>query len=533
MRRLILLLSAISLLSVKAIGQEQGIISGDLQSNAEFYNYDSKIKTTTTQYLHQLNSEESWLLLNYRYSGYTFTARYDLYSNSPLLNPQEAYTGQGLGFYSISKDFDKFSITVGSFYDQIGSGIIFRAFEERTIGLEYAIQGARFRWVPNDSFMFKCFAGVQKYRFDVRASTIKGANAEKIWGWPKFSFVTGTGITNRTLDQATVNQLTDQINSLPLAQRFDPAYNVYAYTFYNTLRAGEFTLYSEYAGKTKEATFIDTTSEGGGQMALRNSGGDVIYGVLNYSHPGIGVTAQYKKIDNFILRSSPYDQLLVGEIDFLPPLSKQEAFRLPARYSISAREQGEQGFQGEVTYSLAEHSTLNLNAAHIALPSGTEIYREYYGDLNQKISKRVKTILGCQYVIYDIAVYQGTAGPVVHAITPFTEWTFKIDNSMRKSIRFEAQYMFTKQDLGDFAFGLVEFNWAPKYSLSVSDMVNTRPVGGTEIVHYPTAFLAYTYKQTRFTGGYIKQVEGVVCTGGVCRVEPAFSGFKMGVVTNF
>ena len=104
---------------------------------------------------------------------------------------------------------------------------------------------------------------------------------------------------------------------------------------------------------------------------------------------------------------------------------------------------------------------------------------------------------------------------------------------MRKSIRFEAQYMFTKQDLGDFAFGLVEFNWAPKYSLSVSDMVNTRPVGSTEIVHYPTAFLAYTYKQTRFTGGYIKQVEGVVCTGGVCRVEPAFSGFKVGVVTNF
>ncbi len=537
MKRLIVLFSAISLLSFASKAQDQGILSGDLQTNAGFYNYDSKIKTTTTQYLHQLSSAESWLLLNYRYNGYTITGRYDLYSNSPLLNPQEAYTAQGLGFYSITKDFDKFSITAGSFYDQIGSGIIFRAFEERTIGLDYAVQGGRFRWAPNDSFMFKAFAGVQKYRFDVRSSTIKGANAEKVWGWPKFSFVTGTGIMNRTLDQATINQLTDQINALPIQQRvgFDPKYNVYAYTFYNTLRAGEFTLYSEYAGKTKEATFIDTTSAGSGQMALRNKAGDVLYGILNYSHPGIGITLQYKKINSFILRSSPYDQLLVGEIDFLPPLSKQQAFRLPARYSISAREQGEEGFQGEVTYSISEHSTFDLNIAHITMPdNGKEIYREYYLDLNQKISKRVKTISGVQFIIYDQQVYQGTANaPVVHAFTPFTEWTFKIDNAMRKSIRFEAQYLFTKQDLGDFAYGLVEFNWAPRYSFSASDMVNTKPTKGNEIVHYPTLFGVYTYKQTRFTGGYIKQVQGVVCTGGVCRVEPAFSGFKVGMVTNF
>ena len=537
-KRLILLLSAILSANIATYAQEQGILSGDFQSNVGFYNYDSKIKTSTTQYSHQLSSAEGWLLVNYKYSGYTFTARYDLYSNSPLLNPQEAYTAQGLGFYSISKDFDKFNITAGSFYDQIGSGIIFRAFEERTIGLDYAIQGARFTWVPNDSFMFKAFAGVQKYRFDVRAPTIKGANAEKVWGWPALRFVTGTGVTNRTLDQTTINQLTDQINALPVSQRFDPKYNVYAYTFYNTLSIhtdsfGDLSLYTEYAGKTKEAGFIDTTKEGTGLTSLQNKAGDVIYGVLNYSINNFGLSLQYKKINSFILRTSPYDQLLVGEIDFLPPLSKQHAFRLPARYGISARDQGEQGFQGEMTLRVAEHSTISLNASDITLPSGKEIYREYYGDLTQKISARLKTILGCQYVIYDQQVYQGTANaPLVHALTPFTEWTIKLGPQMRKSVRFEAQYMFTRQDLGDFAFGLVEFNMAP-YSLSFSDMVNTRPVTGTQMIHYPTAFLAFTYRQTRFTGGYIKQVEGVVCTGGVCRVEPAFSGFKVGMVTNF
>jgi hypothetical protein len=28
-------------------------------------------------------------------------------------------------------------------------------------------------------------------------------------------------------------------------------------------------------------------------------------------------------------------------------------------------------------------------------------------------------------------------------------------------------------------------------------------------------------------------VEGIVCTGGVCRFEPAFSGFKTSLITSF
>ena len=45
--------------------------------------------------------------------------------------------------------------------------------------------------------------------------------------------------------------------------------------------------------------------------------------------------------------------------------------------------------------------------------------------------------------------------------------------------------------------------------------------------------MAVTQKNTRFTAGYIRQVEGVNCTGGVCRVEPAFSGVRLTLTTNF
>jgi hypothetical protein len=108
-------------------------------------------------------------------------------------------------------------------------------------------------------------------------------------------------------------------------------------------------------------------------------------------------------------------------------------------------------------------------------------------------------------------------------------------------MRFEGQYLTTKQDLGSFVNGLVEFNMAPHYSFSIGDMVNIKPgfrntpPSGTDfkLVHYYSFFMAYTHKNTRVTGGYIRQVEGVNCTGGVCRVEPAFNGVRLTLVTNF
>ena len=48
-----------------------------------------------------------------------------------------------------------------------------------------------------------------------------------------------------------------------------------------------------------------------------------------------------------------------------------------------------------------------------------------------------------------------------------------------------------------------------------------------------TVFGKYSIHTTAFTLAYIKQVEGVNCSGGVCRLEPAFSGVRFTLTTNF
>jgi hypothetical protein len=546
MAKKLLLLSSIILLSFIAKAQdEKGHLSGDLMLNATVYDRDTLIGTSTTQYLHEKSSAEGWFTLNYRQQGWSFMTRFDLYNNSPLLNPNEAYTHQGLAFYQVSKKISKWEFTAGHFYDQFGSGILFRAYEDRLIGLDYAIQGVKVQYAPNDSFFIKAFTGLQKNRFDVWPQVMKGINSEKIWGIGNVSLTTGVGFLNRTLDQATMNKLANDINNMYISQRFIPMYNMYAGTIYNTLSYNGLSIYTEYAKKSREAVFItdDITNE----VKLKNLDGDVFYGGVNYSFYGFGINLQYKSINSFIMRTTPYATLLDGVMDYLPALSKQLSLRLPALYSVSAQAQGEKGMQGELTYSVNKRNTIDLNASYIERPNGQMLYREFYGDYTRIFSKRVKGEFGIQSLIYNFSVYEGHPGDVVHTVTPFMEMSIRLDDpnklpnatdenkvKLRPSIRFELQYLATRQDSGDYAYALVEYNLAPRFSFAVSDMLNVVPTHGrTDKLNYYSFLVAYTEKQTRITLGYAKQVAGIVCTGGVCRVEPAFSGVRLGLSTNF
>lgn len=217
--------------------QEKGEFSGNFQTNNQFYVKDSSIGANTTQYQKQLSSTDAWLLLNYKYNGYAVTLRYDMFNNSPLMNPQEAYTKTGLGMWSINKRFDKLEVTAGYFYDQIASGMIFRAYEDRNLGLDFAVQGARLTWNPTANTSFKAFTGLQKFRFDVRPVVIKGANLEHLFEVNEhFSLSPGVGMVNRTIDNNTMDVMAASINNYAIENRFLPTYNVFAVSLYNTLR---------------------------------------------------------------------------------------------------------------------------------------------------------------------------------------------------------------------------------------------------------------------------------------------------------
>ncbi|HQW46828.1 MAG: hypothetical protein IPL09_08635 [Bacteroidetes bacterium] len=509
---------------------QQGNLSGDLMMNVNFFQRDTNIKASGNQlYDNFLSGGEGWLGLRYSVKGFTATVRFDAFQNSNLQTPTSALTAAGIGMYSLSKEFQNLTITAGHVYDQIGSGIIFRAYEDRGLLIDNALFGLHLKYRANKYLTVKGFSGQTKNLFDRYKPILKGFAAEGDLDLGKSAHITpGIGIVNRTMDQASMDQVISTINSYPMSDRFTPVYNSFASTFYNTLNAGDFTWYVEAAYKSHEAVSTD--------IGLKRLNGNVLYSTLGYSQAKFGINANFKRTENFMMRTSPNETLIKGLYNWQPIIAQIRPQRLIARYTPPSQDLSEMGGGINAFVTPNENVSFNISYTHINTLAGDTLYREAFVDAEIRSVKDFIFHIGAQYLVYNQSLYQQKVKsnyPNIIALTPFVEVVYKINDS--RSIRTELQYMNTKQDFGSWFFGLLEFSIASKWSFAVSDMYNIAPnyKHVNKAQHYPNFFIAHTRGAHRFTAQYVKQVEGINCTGGVCRYEPAFSGARIGVISTF
>lgn len=497
-------------------------------TNVNFFQRDSAINAANNPlYDNYLSGGESWLSLRYNYKGFTATVRADALHNSNLYNPTQALSGFGIGAWSLSKDFRDLTITGGYIYDQIGSGILFRAYEDRGLLIDNALAGLHLRYRLTDNIRLKAFSGQHKNIFDRYNPIVKGFNAEGDFSiGEKVHLAPGIGALNRTLDQGSMDGVVATINNQEKDTRFVPKYNMYGFTAYNTLMAGDFSWYVEGAYKTNEAVLIDQT--------LENVNGNVLYSTLGYARKGIAVNLSGKRTDNFVMRTSPNEVLLRGLMNWQPIVARIRPQRLMARYTPASQDISELALGSDVLIAPNDDVSIILNYTHINTLEDVKLYREAYIEAEYRGIKDWILHGGVQVLEYNQRIYQiNPARGMVNAVTPFLEVTYRI--SRQQSVRTQWEYMETRQDFGSWLFGLVEFNIAPRWSFSVSDMYNIRP--NTAVApkpeHYYNFFIAHTKGPHRFTGAYVRQVEGINCTGGVCRYEPAFSGVRFGLTSTF
>lgn len=543
--------------SSQAQDSSGGRISGNLEAAGNFFLRDTVIGAAgTPQYDRQIFGSEAWLNLNYSNWGFDFALRFDVFNNSNLLNPQASYTDLGIGRWSIQKSVDKFDFAAGYLYDQIGSGIIFRSYEMRPLLIDNALVGLRVGYNFTPDLRVKAFTGLQKQQFDLYRSVIAGASVDYFLAGKegsRFTWAPGFGVVRRTLDDGTMNNLVATLNTYLAKDAFVPTYTAYAFSLYNTITYGPFSWYAEGAFKTKDnmsdplalrETITGTVVTG----KLIQAPGSVLYTSLSYANKGLGITLEGKRTENFSFRTRPQEELNRGLVNFLPPMSRVNAYRLTARYLPATQEFGELAIQADVRYVVKKNISLNVNFSNITDLNGGQLYREIFTELLWKKARKWQFTGGVQLQRYNQAVYFFKPGePILDNVVPYVDFLYRLPK--RRSVRFEAQYMFTGQDgqglgydYGDWIFGLIEISPAAKWVISISDMYNAGPgknspsdanTGEKLSVHFPRFDVFYTHGANRFSISYVKQVEGVVCTGGVCRIEPAFSGVKLGVNSSF
>ncbi len=517
--------------------QEGGTLSGDIQTNVNFFQKDSSIGASGNPlYDNALTGSETWLSLRYNTGAWTFTLRADIFNNSNLNNPTAAYSAYGIGAYSISRDFNDLNITVGYIYDQIGTGLIFRSYEDRGLQIDNALQGVELKYKLTKNILLKAFTGQQKRLFEKFQPVVRGFTAKGDFSAGKVQLAPGVGVVDRTIDDATMKTIASNINGQELSTRFLPRYNTYALTAYNNLQYKNFSWYVEGAYKTHEAVVLDPLTN-----FLVDTTGNVEYTTISYGKKGFSVNIAAKRTENFQMLTSPlnqYNSNNAGRVNWQPPVALIRPERLISRYTPASQDLSEMATTVNANYVPNDSLSFVGTYTNINKLNNDKLYREAYFEANYSGIKSTIVQVGVQYMEYNQQVYQTSFPanqPMVYAVTPFTEITYRLSDL--KSLRFEGQYMSTKQDYGSWAFALLEYNVSPHYSFSVSDMYNITPnynnINVTKANHYYSVYSAFTKGPHRFTLAYVKQVGGINCTGGVCRYEPAFSGIRSTFSTSF
>ena len=84
----------------------------------------------------------AYLNINYTKGNFTTGLRYESYLNA-LMDFDDNYKGNGIPFRYASYTVDGLEVTAGNYYEQVGSGLIFRSYENKGLGADNAMDGIR------------------------------------------------------------------------------------------------------------------------------------------------------------------------------------------------------------------------------------------------------------------------------------------------------------------------------------------------------------------------------------------------------
>ena len=552
-----ILFSLIIFLIVQVNGQDlksPGVISGNIQTIGQYYQEDTIINAALPEHLYGFNGFAN---VNYQKGDFRAGIRYESYLNT-LEGYPTSFSGTGIGYRYLSWNSDNVGVTIGNFYDQFGSGMIFRAYEERQLGIDNSLDGIRLTYEPVNGVYLKGMVGKQRHIF-------------------MDGLVNGNGIIRAFDSELNLNELLDSSNSWKFKATiggsfvskfntdnntnfFDLPKNVGASSVRVNLRYNKIRFSGEYVHKINDP--YPDNQDSRFNYIYKNGEGILLN--LGYSTKGFAVDFSAKHMDNMLWRSTnvnvgPTD-LLIG---YLPALTKQHTYNLAATlYPYATNFYGEIAYQLDVLYKIPKKTTLGgrygtsvaINFATACVPernfiddmettrnsyttsffarSDSILLQDFNVEIKRKINKKLKLSLNYfNFIFNDDAVKVANYYKIINAQIAVMDLTYKINR--HHSLRFETQAMWTDEDKGDWLFGQIEYTFSPHWYIAVLDQYNSGNDDLKKRVHYGLISAGYINGSHRFSFQYGKQRAGVFCVGGVCRAVPASNGLTFSFTSSF
>ena len=547
------------LLTTPALAQNESpdkvVVTGSVESNMLVPQEDDAIGT---------GEYDDWLLSN-TYVDVNVNSKYvdgglrGEYMDKPMPGYEKDFKGSGLPHFWVKGKLGKTELTVGTFYEQFGSGFILRTYEERSLGIDNSILGGRLTMTPIKGVNVKVLTGRQRRYWDWNKAWLTGADVElSIDQWSRRMQESETYLS---LGASWLNKHEKQEDIMRDAQfKLNLPEYVNAFDLRARFQKGNVSVLAEYAQKSQDPSFDNGYIYRRGYVAMLSA---------SYSKRGMSALIQAKRSDNMSFRSQRSMNGVSSMLNHLPAFTYEHTYDLPATYPYATQPMGEWAYQAEFGYQFKRGTTLGgrygtnvkLNFSHVhsldksehrtdvvAIGNGSHLSivgpgsdgygskfwkwgnQTYYQDLNVQMEKRLtkQFKLNLMYMnqLYNMTAIEGEGG-MVHSDIFVADGKYQFNKKL--TLRGELQYLSTKDDEGDWAFGLLELSVLPHWMFTVSDEWNC---GETDL-HYYMFSVTFNHGSHRVQAGYGRTSSGFNCTGGVCRYVPAMKGFSLSYNYNF
>ena len=563
MKKIALFITTISM-SFLGFSQENnlGEIHGDFNLNLQSYQEDLQIGAKAAD---EIILNNAYLNLNYTKGNFATGLRYESYLNA-LADYDPEFKGNGIAYRYATYSIDGLEITAGNYYEQLGSGLIFRSYEEKGLGIDNAMDGVRLKYSPIEGMYLKTFIGKSRTYFDYADGIFRGADGELNIN----ELFNSESKTKIILGGSFVSRYQERSNLI-----FKIPQNVSSYAGRMNLNHGGWSYYGEYAYKINDPANVLTASK------MNYASGNAFTQNITFSKKGFGIIAEMHRTDNMTFKSDRDRDGKAYLINYIPTLSKPHAYTLLALYPCATQANGEFGIQFDVFYKFQKESLLggkygtklalnysringlnggnsflNDNAEHTPMLISIKNEELYFNDINLTINKKLNSNTEASFVVanqtYNKDLLEGHVPGdygVLNSTILIADLSYEIKQG--HSLRMELQNLISNQledystsgggyengmeepAEGDWGMALLEYTVSPHWFFTVQDMYNY----GNEIeekqLHYLNLTAGFIKGANRFEIGYGKKREGIFCVGGICKLVPSSNGFSVNISSSF
>jgi len=252
------------------------------------------------------------------------------------LNYNPKLNGTNVATYYANFHDKKVDITAGYFYEQFGSGLLLRSFEDRSLGINNAIRGGKIVYTPIENITLTALYGNHRTGFSISKSTVMGFNSEinlsSLLKEQKIELSLGLSYVGRY-------EKTDFIST-----KFNDLTNAFSGRL--SLSKNNFYINSELNFKAKDAVLLNISNKISDSFVKPGSAYLVNFG---YSKKGFGFDTTLRRLENMLFLSERVPEVVGVErtslfyndrfMNFLPSLTKQHHSALSNIYVYQSQSQ--------------------------------------------------------------------------------------------------------------------------------------------------------------------------------------------------